>query len=166
MKKHIVSLTSKERSFLQRLITSGAHKAREITRARILLASDEGNTDQAIVGRLSCSLSQVRSVRRRFDERRGIAAVITDAPRPGQPVKLTPQHEAFIIATACTPAPPNHAHWTAGALKDQLLATYQELRPLSNETVRRLLAAHQLKPWREKNVVHSKGQPALSRANG
>jgi transposase len=166
MKKHIVSLTAKERLFLRRFVTSGSHKAREITRARILLLSALGKIDTVIVVALGCSLSMVRSVRRRFDERRDIQAVITDAPRPGQPAKLKPHHEAFIVATACTPAPSAHAHWTAAALRQTLLATYQDIQDISAEPIRKLLVRHRLKPWREKNVVRPQADRAVQGADG
>jgi hypothetical protein len=53
----------------------------------------------------------------------------------------------------CGSAPEGQARWTvrliaAEAVKRKLT------RPVGRETIRVLLESHELKPWREKNVVH------------
>lgn len=47
-KKHIVDLSGEERRALEWFISTGEHKAEDITRARILLKANEGLTDAAI----------------------------------------------------------------------------------------------------------------------
>jgi len=155
-KKITIALSDAEIRALRKVITSGRQNARTITRARILLLSHQGKTNRAIVDALGCAPRNVTDVRKRYDDRGSIDAVLTDAPRPGQPKKITPSHEAFVIATACTKAPDGHSHWTLPELRKALLKQYTTLKSVSDERVRRILLAASLKPWREKNVVRAK----------
>ena len=154
-KRYPVVLTPKEVTDLNRFITTGRHTAREIIRARILLLAHEDKSNATIVCTVGCAAWTARDVRKRFVARGSWQAAVRDAPKPGQPRKLTEQHTAFITATACTDPPPGHAHWTIPELKRELLETYAEIRTVSDETVRKVLLGAKLKPWREKNVVHS-----------
>jgi transposase len=164
--KIVISLAPSEMSVLEKLVKSGQHNARTITRAHILLLSQRGKTNQEIVEMLGCSHFTVTDVRKRYHKRRCLEAVLQDAPRSGQPKKITAQHEAFVVATACTDAPPGHAHWTLEALKEKLLATYPQFRSVSHERIRHILLANQLKPWLEKNVVRTASHAAVPRADG
>jgi transposase len=134
-------------------VKSGTHKSRAVMRARILLLSAEGRTNADITQILGCATGTVNAVRKRY-RTRGLDA-INDAARSGQPKKITAKHEAFVSATACTDAPPGHAHWTLGALKEKLLETHTDLKSVSHEWIRQMLIRAKLKPWREKNVVRS-----------
>jgi putative transposase len=153
--KVAVALSSQEISILNRLVRRGTAKARAITRARILLLSHRGKTNGEIMDVLGCAQWTVTDVRKRYRDRGSLDAVIEDAPRSGQPKKITPAHEAFVAATACTEAPEGHDHWTLEALKEKLLETYDDLDSVSHERIRRILITAALKPWREKNVVRA-----------
>ena len=162
-----VHLNASDIAFLKRLVKSGTRKAREITRARILLMSHAKKTNREIMEALGCSPFMISSLRTRWLKRKkDIQATLVDAPRPGQPKKVLPAHEAFVVATACTDAPTGHAHWTLQSLRDKLLETYKEMNTLSHERIRQILLKNKLKPWREKNVVRSKAHTHLSRADG
>jgi Homeodomain-like domain len=161
-KKILVSLTTEEVGTLEHIVRSGTTNARVITRARILLCSQRGMTNRRMIETLGCSHEQIRAVRHRACERTTIEDAIHDLSRPGQPKKITPQHEAFVIATACTDAPEGHNHWTLPELKRVLLKRYKSLSSVSDERIRHILMASDLKPWREKNVVHSQSHPTLS----
>ena len=167
MKKYRVALTAREKKFLHQLLRRGRHSARVITRTRILLMSHDGATDQGISQVLGCSTDTVHNQRKRYCERSTIKQAIHDAPRPGQPPKLTPRHEAFIVAAACTGKPPaGHAHWEPQGLKAALKDAYDDIQNVSNETIRKLLVRHKLKPWRKKNVVHSHTDTAVPGTDG
>jgi hypothetical protein len=161
--KIIVSLSEADVALLRKVVKSGTHPAQVITRARILLLSWSGKTNREIVNALACSPRSITDIRERYMKReKDVEATILDAPRSGQPKKILPEHEAFVVATCCTEAPVGHAHWTIRALKQKLLEDYKKLRTVSDERIRRILLTNKLKPWREKNVVHSKAHPALS----
>ena len=164
--KITVRLSEKDVATLEKLVRSGSATARTITRARILLLSHRGKKNRDIEEALSCSHDMLSLVRSRYRERGSIEAAITDLPRPGHPKKITTRHEAFVVATACTDAPPGHDHWTIPELRKALLKQYKKLRSVSDERVRQMLIASKLKPWREKNVVRPGPHAALSRAHG
>jgi transposase len=164
--KICVVLSAQDKKLLEDITKHGNHNVRMTNRARILLLSNEGKTNTEIVSALSCAPRMICNVRRRYSQCDSILDAIKDAPRPGQPRKITPRHEAFVIATACTDAPPGHNHWTLGELKKELLKRYKKLRSISDERIRHILIASALKPWREKNVVHTKTHTTVSRANG
>jgi len=161
-----VALSEDEVRSLRKIVRSGIHNARAITRARILLLSHDGKTNREIVAMVGCSPRGVTNVRERYRDRGSAGSVLDDAPRPGQPKKILPAHEAFVIATACTDAPEGHDHWTLEALKGKLLATYDDLESVSHEWIRQMLIRAALKPWREKNVVHPKAHARVSGAHG
>jgi transposase len=164
--KYQIRLSQAEQEYLTDIITKGKHSSRVITRARILLLSHNGHTDKAIWNSLQCSRFTVKEVRKRYYQREGIKACITDDPRPGQPVKIKEIHKAFVVAKSCTPKPADHAHWTAKCLRKELLEAYTELRDISDESIRQILVNREIQPWREKNVVHSKPHATVQGADG
>lgn len=153
--KIIVVLSEKDIAFLKAFIRSGIRKARAVSRARILLLSHAGKSNGEIRRSIGCAIGTISSVRMRYHDRGSVEAAISDAPRPGQPKKITAKHEAFVTATACTDAPPGHAHWVVEALRKKLLKTYPALKSVSSERIRQILVRSNLKPWREKNVVRA-----------
>ena len=157
-----VVLSAADTQVLKEITTHGNHNVRVVNRARILLLSHAGKTNVEIVSALSCAPRMICDLRRRYKHCSSVLEAIHDAPRPGQPKKITPRHEAFVVATACTKAPPGHDHWTLPELRKALLKKYRKLRSVSDERIRRMLIASTLKPWREKNVVHPEPHPAFS----
>lgn len=72
-KKYIVSLTSEEKAYLERVVTTGKNSAYKINHARVLLLADTnheegGWIDQAIASILNISVSTIERVRQRFVE--------------------------------------------------------------------------------------------------
>jgi hypothetical protein len=157
-----VRLTTEEQSSLVAFTKHGNHKVRETIRARILLLSHEQKTNTEIVDALACAPRMICNVRNRYEQCPSVMEAIKDAPRPGQPKKITHHHEAFVVATACTDAPPGHSHWTLPELKKALLKRYTTLQSVSDERIRHMLLASELKPWREKNVVRPESHTTLS----
>jgi transposase len=86
--------------------------------------------------------------KRRFVED-GLAAALSEQPRPGAERKLTGKEEALLIATACSAPPAGRARWTLELLAGEMLSL-TEHGSLSRETVRRRLAENDLKPWQKK----------------
>jgi transposase len=154
-----VRLTDTEADSLRKNVQHGTWLARNLIRARILLLSyDQPALSQsALAAQAGCSTAKVRRTWRRYTKD-GLEAALHDQPRPGTPHRLTPEHEAFVIATACTDAPSGADHWTVSLLK-QRLAT-QHNKNVGEETIRRVLLKNNLKPWLKKNVVHPQtGRP-------
>lgn len=142
-KTYHVKLTKQERQELKNLVSKGKAAARKQNHARILLLSDEDSSDgskkdKEIVAALGVSLRSVERVRQRFVEE-GLESAITPKPRKKhKPKKLDGAGEAFLVATACTPAPEGHAGWTLQLLADRLVEC-NITDTISCETVRQTL---------------------------
>jgi hypothetical protein len=154
-KKLEVLLTPENLKILQKVIKHGRNNVRVVTRARILLLSHQGETNVNIVRALNCAPRMISNIRQKFLKEKDILQAISDAYRPGQPKKIKPKHEAYVIALACTNPPKGHNHWTLGELRKKLLHTYKKIQTVSDERIRHMLASTALKPWRKKNVVHT-----------
>src|SRR5439155_26627123 len=88
-----------------------------------------------------------------------------DDPRPKPPRLLDSSQEAAVVAMVCGPVPEGHARWTTALIAAE--AARRGIVPrVGRETIRLVLANHDLKPWREKNVVRPGDRPGVHRANG
>ena len=117
---HRIQLKKRERCRLEKIVRSGQHNARQITRCRILLLADrnaKGQPDSAIVNALGVCLATVRNVRRRFCQD-GVVS-IEDKPRSGQPSKFKGKPAAAITALACSKAPDGRSRWTLELLANR-----------------------------------------------
>ncbi len=63
MIKYRIVLTESEREGLKSLLSKGRHTARKLTRARVLLLSDEGRTEEEIVTALGVGAAPVERLR-------------------------------------------------------------------------------------------------------
>ncbi len=135
-KKYIVDLTAEERTMLEQLLHKGKSNARKLTRARILLHVDEGETDAEIATALTVGVATVERTRQRFVEAN--LEALHDRPRPGGQCKLSGKQEAHLIAVACTPAPEGHTRWTLQLLAEQVV-TLGFAQSIARETVRQVL---------------------------
>jgi transposase len=142
MKKvFIVRLSEEERVDLEGLVRKGKASALTLTRARILLKSNQSDqseawTDAEIAEALDVAPKTVFNIRRRWVEE-GLEAALSrkKQERPSRTRKLDGKAEAKLVATCCGPAPQGRARWTLRLLADKLV----ELRiveSISHETVR------------------------------
>jgi transposase len=94
----------------------------------------------------------VRAIARRYEEE-GLESALYEKPRPGKQRALDIGQSQRIIAMVCGSAPEGQARWTVRLIAEE--AVKRKLTPqVGRETIRVLLESHELKPWREKNVVH------------
>ena len=103
-KKYIVDLGEEELSYLQSITRKGKHKARTISRAKILIMANEGCLDTAIASTLRVNISTVERTREKF-VLGGLECAVEDRPHPRKACKLDGKPEAFLIATACSTPP-------------------------------------------------------------
>ena len=68
-KLYFVELTDEERAALEALVSAGNHSAQKLTRARILLKSDDGWSDPKIADALDCGRATVQRTRESFVSR-------------------------------------------------------------------------------------------------
>ncbi len=119
-KQHSIRLKEKERKVLQELISKGKEKARTLTRCRILLLADKGETDSEIVKALGSVRNTIRQIRQRYIKE-GINAAIYEKPRPGAPNKFNGKQLAQITALACSKAPEGRCRWSLRLLADKVV---------------------------------------------
>ena len=75
-----------------------------------------------------------------------------DKQRPGATELLDKSQKQRIIAMVCSAPPGGRARWTVRLVAEEVIK--RKLVPkVGRETIRVLLLHHDLKPWREKNVV-------------
>jgi transposase len=136
-KKTRVCLSTQERKKLLTFIAKGKRAARELLRARILLKSTEGWTDEQIAEGLSTSRDTVRRTRLRGAALGAIAA-LQEKPRVGAPHKLTIEEEARLVALVCSPPPSGRRRWTV-RLATEYAVERKLIQPVAPETVRSVL---------------------------
>jgi transposase len=121
MSKRIeIHLKEQERQELEQLIRKGVRSARELTRARILLLSDQGQGVRQVTEAVMCGRGTVTNVKKRY-LKGGLEAALYDKPRPGARPKITGDVEAHLIALTCSDPPEGYSHWTLRLLADQLV---------------------------------------------
>jgi hypothetical protein len=149
-KSYHVRLTETERAQLQDLIAAGTAPARKLLHARILLKADEGPagpawTDQAIAEAVEVSQPTVSRVRKHYVEQGREAALNRRAPLRVYQRKLSGEHEARLVALACSPPPSGQARWSLRLLADKLVEL-EIVDDVSYQTVRRTLKKTNLSP--------------------
>jgi hypothetical protein len=143
-KRYLVTLAPDEREHLEALTKAGKRSARTITRARILLLTDQGAggpawEDRRVAEALGCGHRTVERVRERFVAA-GLDAALTHKPqaKPSRERVLDGAAEAKLIALACAAAPDGRTRWTLRLLADKLVEL-EVVEAVCRETVRRAL---------------------------
>jgi transposase len=146
-------LRQADKEALEGLMRGGLQSVRVVKRARVLQLLHEGWTLAGTARAAGVAENTARLVRRRYLEQ-GLEAALHERPRPGRQQRFTPSQASQVVALVCSNAPEGYARWTL-----RLLVREVERRSLvphvGKETVRQLLRRHDLKPWREKNVVRA-----------
>jgi transposase len=119
-KRITINLQEQERQELEQQIRKGIRSARELTRARILLLSDQGQGVGQVTEAVMCSRGTVINVKKRYLEG-GLEAALHDKPRPGARPKITGDVEAHLIALTCSDPPEGYGQWTLRLLANRLV---------------------------------------------
>ena len=139
--QHTIKLTPAERQELERFVTRGKKSAREITRARILLLTEEGRRVTEIARPLGVSGGTIYNTYQRYQQKKGrtpLVEVLQEAPRSGRPLKFDSRVEAQVTMLACSAPPTGRARWTLQLLADRLV-TLGVTDSISQESARQLL---------------------------
>ena len=138
-KLYMVELTEEQRQGLQRVVRCGRESARKITRARVLLKADDGETDEEIAQALGVGPATVGRVRKRFAQG-GAEAAVARKPQPPRPEKrkLDGEAEAKLVMLACSTPPDGRHHWTLDLLADRMVKL-NYVPAVSRDTVGRAL---------------------------
>ncbi len=112
---------------------------------------DEGRTAPQAASAAGVDESTARRVAVRYNVS-GIEHAISDKQRPGGERLLDARQEAAIVAMVCSKAPDGSARWSISLIAKEAVRR-RIVSAVSDSTIGRLLKRHELKPWREKNVV-------------
>jgi transposase len=146
-----VRLSKQERQELRRLLQSGLQPVRTVLRALALWQLAEGQPIRQVAKNVALTPKTVWLTSQRYRQG-GLEGALYERPRPGKAVLLDAQHRQRIVALACGPPPEGRSRWTVRLLTEEVVK--RKLVPrVGRETIRVLLESHDLKPWREKNVV-------------
>jgi len=149
-----VHLAQGDREELRALLRRGIQPVRTVLRALALLQLDAGQAAAAVAANLQLTAKAVREIGRRYEDG-GLDRALYDRQRPGAAPVLEASQKQRIIAMVCTDPPEGRARWTVRLIAEE--AVKRKLLPrVGRETIRILLQSHDLKPWREKNVVRGR----------
>ena len=117
-------LTAAEHSELRRLIDSGTHSARTLTRARILLllerSQGQQRTHQEVAEVLGTTAERVQRIKQIYVQE-GLQAALHDKAHSGGPPKITGEIEARLVTLACSSPPAGRKRWTLRLLAEQIV---------------------------------------------
>ena len=129
-KPPVITLTDELRQELDALRRRHSTPQQLALRARIVLAADEGANNCQIARLLDVSVIMVRRWRERWlalqpaaIDDLPVVERLSDAPRPGKPVRITDQQVCQITALACeTPAGSDRpiSQWSSRELADEI----------------------------------------------
>ncbi|MHB8839473.1 MAG: helix-turn-helix domain-containing protein [Gemmatimonadaceae bacterium] len=137
---------------MEALLKKGVQQVRVVLRGLALLQLDRGGNASATARVVGLSPEAVRGIARRY-QADGLAAALFERPRPGADEVLDAATKQRIIAMVCSRPPGGAARWTTRLIAEE--AVRRKLVPkVGRETIRVLLHSHDLKPWREKKMVH------------
>ena len=137
MRQTELHLSTADRIVLDGLRSKGVHSAREVNRAHLLMALDDGIAEATICQVLGLGRTAVWRTRAAYRQG-GLEFALHDEARPGQPRKYQTDDEAEVVALACSAPPSGRKRWTI-----RLLAAAARQRPglanVNRETVRLML---------------------------
>jgi putative transposase len=149
-----VQLTKRDREQTAGMLKKGWESARVLRRALILRQLDRGQTAGEVASQVGVASKTVRAMARRYEEE-GLESALYEKPRPGQRRRLDASQSQRIIAMVCGPPPSGQARWSVRLVAQEAVKRKLVSR-VGRESIRILLQSHDLKPWREKNVVRSR----------
>ena len=145
MRQISVRLTPKERQVVQAFRSKGMQpSAREVNRAHILAALDQGISDEQISQVLGVERTVILRTRSAYQEK-GLDYALHDVARPGAPRKYAAPAQAEVSALACSAPPSGAKRWTV-LLLVAALRERPGLAQVNRETVRQMLKKTSFNP--------------------
>jgi transposase len=159
-----VRLGRKDRRQVVGMLAKGWDSARVLRRASILRQLDHGQKVAEVAANVGVAEKTVRAVALRYEEQ-GLESALYEKARPGKQRTLSVDQSQRIIAMVCGSPPDGQARWSVRLIATE--AVKRKLVPqVGRETIRILLQSHELKPWREKNVVYRGTESGVHRPDG
>ncbi len=151
-----IEVTTKDQKALRKLLRGGVQQVRVVLRAVALLQLAKGGSAPRVAAVVPLTPQAIRKVGHRYQQG-GLERALYEKERPGAATLLEDSQRQRIIAMVCSDPPEGRARWTVRLVAEE--AVKRRLVPrVGRETIRVLLLHHDLKPWREKNVVRGRTQ--------
>jgi len=146
-----IDVPKKDQQELRALLKGGVQQVRVVLRALALLQLAENASAPQIAKVIPLTSQAIRRLGHRY-EQAGLQSALYEKQRPGAAEVLDASQKQRIIALVCSNPPEGRARWTVRLVAEE--AVKRKLVPtVGREAIRILLLHHDLKPWREKNVV-------------
>lgn len=146
-----IAVRPEDQARLEELLSGGVQQVRVVLRALALLQLAKGESAPRIANLVGFSPQAIRKIGHRYQQG-GLERALYEKDRPGATPVLEESQRQRIIAMVCSNPPEGRARWTVRLVAEE--AVKRRLVPkVGRETIRVLLLHHDLKPWREKNVV-------------
>jgi putative transposase len=146
-----IDVAKKDREQLRTLLKGGVQQVRVVLRALALLQLADDASAPQIAKVIPLTPQAIRRLGHRY-EQAGLDGALYEKQRPGAAEVLDTNQKQRIIAMVCGEPPEGRSRWTVRLVAEE--AVKRKLAPrVGREAIRILLLHHDLKPWREKNVV-------------
>ena len=149
-----IEVAPKDLKVLAGILAGGVQQVRVVLRALSLQQLANGVSAPQIASVIPLTPQAIRHIGHRY-RKGGLDAALYEKQRPGAAAVLDQGQKQRIIAMVCTDPPEGRARWTVRLVVQE--AIKRKLVPrVGRETIRILLLDHDLKPWRERNVVRGR----------
>ena len=150
-----LTLSIEDHDRLESIVKARTLQAQVVTRARILLLKEGGDSVDKIAGKVGLNRNSVLLCLRKYKQG-GIENAIYDAPGRGRNAEITDDEKAWIINIACQrPAEFGYSAetWTYAKLTAHINKTaesagYTRLSTLTKTSIKNILDAANIKPFR------------------
>ena len=147
-------LKAQDKKELRGILSGGIQQVRVVLRALALLQLDAGLSAPKVSRTVPFAAQAIRMIAKRYRQG-GLERALFERKRTGHAELLAASDKQRIIAMVCSQPPEGRARWTVRLVAEE--AVKRKLVPgVGRETIRILLQSHDLKPWREKNVVRGR----------
>ena len=148
-------LSSEDHKWLETIVRTRTLQAQVVTRARILLLKEAGDSVDAIAEKVDLNRNSVLLCLKKY-KAGGVENAIYDAPGRGRNAQITDDEKAWIINVACQ-KPKEYGYsaetWTYAKLTEHINKTaesagYTRLSTITKTSIKNILDAAKIKPFR------------------
>ena len=136
---------------IEQMLRGGLQQVRVVLRALALRQLANGITAPKAAEAIGLTAKAVRQIAHRYNGG-GLERALYEKQRPGASALLDDSQKQRIIAMVCSSPPGGRERWTVRLIVEEAVRR-KLVTTVGRETIRVLLQSHELKPWREKNVV-------------
>src|SRR5580704_18134268 len=144
-------LSREDQRAVREILRAGIQQVRVVLRAIALEQLTARQTAPVVARIVHWSPQAVRRIAHRYQQG-GLDQALYERSGRGSKELLDSSEKQRVIAMVCSDPPAGRARWTMRLIAEERVK--RKLVPqVGRETIRVLLSSHDLKPWREKNVV-------------